>query len=130
MALFLNGIIEWYYWMVLLHGIMCPVAKDRGMTWTADNLDPELPQRSKWLNESWQEARVLGYIPQVLYGTLLYYSNNDDKWSVFSCFRLLYILACNVTTSQLSAQQNATIYIYTVSLELSIYRYQVCICYV
>ncbi|CAM9331937.1 unnamed protein product, partial [Ascophyllum nodosum] len=35
------------------------------MTWTADNLDPELPQRSKWLNESWQEARVLGYIPQV-----------------------------------------------------------------
>ncbi|CAM9381692.1 unnamed protein product [Ascophyllum nodosum] len=41
------------------------VSKDRGDTWTPDNLDDELPQRDHWMAKSWREDMVLGHIPQV-----------------------------------------------------------------
>eukprot|EP00611_Tribonema_gayanum_P000672 TRINITY_DN10499_c0_g1_i1.p1 TRINITY_DN10499_c0_g1~~TRINITY_DN10499_c0_g1_i1.p1 ORF type:complete len:823 (+),score=281.40 TRINITY_DN10499_c0_g1_i1:308-2470(+) len=41
------------------------VTEDRGSTWTADNLDANLPQRAVWANQSWQDAMIIDYIPQV-----------------------------------------------------------------
>lgn len=41
------------------------VSEDRGLTWTPQNIDPELPQRDTWIDNKWREAMVLGHIPQV-----------------------------------------------------------------
>ncbi len=41
------------------------VSEDRGLTWTPQNIDPELPQRDTWIDNKWREAMILGHIPQV-----------------------------------------------------------------
>ena len=52
---------------MLVAALVCivSVSEDRGFTWTPENLDPELPQRDVWLDDSWRESMVLGHIPQV-----------------------------------------------------------------
>jgi hypothetical protein len=41
------------------------VVPDRGTTWTVENLEADLPQRALWAEEKWQQAMVIGQIPQV-----------------------------------------------------------------
>lgn len=41
------------------------ISEIRGTTWTAENVDPWLPQKDIWLDPEWSESMVLVSIPQV-----------------------------------------------------------------